>query len=214
MRHRNRGRRLNRTASHRLALRRNLAKALLLRERVITTPAKAKEVRPFVEGLITLARRALPYKDTGNPKDRARYLHYYRLALSRLQDKEMVQKLFGEGEWREGQRSLATRYLDRPGGYTRIVRLSGSRRGMPVGNTVGSIPKLTYKIAGVERTLRLTGNRLGDNAPQAIFELVEKEKAEPTAEVAPTVAVSQESKQAPAAPEQPPAGGQATPAVQ
>ena len=101
MRHRKKGRKLSRTASHRQALRRNLACALLRRERVITTPAKAKEVRPFVELLITLTRRALPYKDTGRPEDRARYVHLYRLALRRLQDKEMVRKLFGEGRWRE-----------------------------------------------------------------------------------------------------------------
>ena len=97
MRHRKKGRKLNRSSSHRTAMRRNLAAALLRRERVVTTPAKAKEVRPFVERLITLARRALQYKDGADPRERARYLHYYRLALSRLQDKKMVQKLFGEG---------------------------------------------------------------------------------------------------------------------
>jgi large subunit ribosomal protein L17 len=172
-------------------LRRNLAASLLRHERVITTPTKAKEIRRFVERLITLARRALPFKDTGEARDRAQYLHLYRLALQRLQDKEMVQKLFGEGDWREGKESLATRYADRPGGYTRIIRLSGSRLGVPVGTTVSAIPELTYKVAGVERTLKLTGNRLGDNAPQVIFELVEKQKA-PGAEeeVAPSVSVS------------------------
>lgn len=174
-----------------MALRRNLAAALLRRERVVTTPAKAKEVRPFVERLITLARRALPFRDTGRPTDRAKYLHYYRLALARLQDKEMVQKLFGEGQWRQEQESLANRYADRPGGYTRIVHLGGSRLGVPVGSTVGSIAKLSYEMAGVERTLKLTGNRLGDNAPQVLFELVEKERARGAGEeVAPTVAVS------------------------
>ncbi len=193
MRHRKKGRKLNRTGSHRLALRRNLSAALLRRERIVTTPAKAKEVRPFVERLITLARRALPFKDTGRPEDRAKYVHYYRLALQRLQDKEMAQKLFGEGRWREEEESLAQRYADRNGGYTRIVRLGGSRLGVPVGTTVSAIPELTYTVDGVERVLRLTGNRLGDNAPQALFELVEKEKpAGPEEEVAPTVAVSEE----------------------
>jgi large subunit ribosomal protein L17 len=192
MRHRKKGRKLSRTASHRLALRRNLAAALLRRERVITTPPKAKEVRPFVERLITWARRALPFRDTGDPADRARYLHYYRLALQRLQDKEMVQKLFGEGKWRNEQESLAARYAERPGGYTRIVRLGGNRLGVPVGTTVSSIPELTYEIGGTERVLRLTGNRLGDNAPQVLFELVEKEKVAPAeAEIAPSIAVSE-----------------------
>jgi large subunit ribosomal protein L17 len=196
MRHRKKGRKLSRTSSHRMALRRNLAAALLRRERVVTTPAKAKEVRPFVERIITLARRALPFKDTGDAAGRARYLHYYRLALQRLQDKEMVQKLFGEGAWLE-QESLAERYADRPGGYTRIVRLGGSRLGVPVGATVSNIPELTYEIAGVERSIRLTGNRLGDNAPQVLFELVEKEKApEVEAEVAPAIDVSEEPAEA------------------
>jgi large subunit ribosomal protein L17 len=145
-----------------------------------------------VERLITLARRARPYKDTGSPADRARYVHYYRLALQRLQDKEMVQKLFGEGQWLE-EESLADRYADRDGGYTRIVRLGGSRLGVPVGATVSEVSELTYEMAGVERSLRLTGNRLGDNAPQVLFELVEKERA-PRAEdeVAPAVEVSEE----------------------
>jgi len=192
MRHRLQGRRLGRSTSHRQALRRNLAASLLRHERVITTPTKAKEVRRFVERLITLARRALPVKDTGNARDRAQYLHLYRLALQRLQDKEMVQKLFGEGEWREGKESLARRYAERPGGYTRIIRLGGSRLGVPVGTTVSAIPELTYQVAGVERTLKLTGNRLGDNAPQVIFELVEKQKAPGIEEeVAPTVSVSE-----------------------
>jgi len=187
MRHRKKGRKLSRTSAHRMALRRNLAAALLRHERVITTPAKAKEVRPFVERLITLARRAQPFKDTGRPEDRAKYLHYYRMVLQRLQDKKLTQKLFGEGPWREERESLASRYADRPGGYTRIVRLSGSRLGVPVGATVSDVPELTYEIDGTERTLRMTGNRLGDNAPQAIFELVEKQAAAAEKDVAPDV---------------------------
>ncbi len=171
-------------------MRRNMAASLFRHERIITTPAKAKEVRRFAERLITLARRALPFRDTGEPADRARYLHYYRTALGRLQDKEMVQKLFGEGEWRERE-CLAERYADRPGGYTRIVRLSGSRLGMPIGSAVGEIPVFTYEIDGRERVLKLTGNRLGDNAPQVLFELVEREAGRPeTEEAAPVVEVS------------------------
>jgi large subunit ribosomal protein L17 len=189
MRHRKRGRKLGRTAAHREALRRNMAKAIIEHERIITTPAKAKEVRPFVERLISLAKRALPFKD-GDPAGRARYLHLYRQAFSKLQDKKIVQKLFGEGEWREKE-SLGQRYAGRNGGYTRIVRLSGSRLGVPVGTTMGEIPVLNYKIAGRERTLRLTGNRLGDNAPQVLFEFVEKE-APVEEEVQPKIAISGE----------------------
>ena len=192
MRHRKKGRKLSRTAAHRVALRRNLAKALLEHERVVTTPAKAKEVRPFVERLITLARRALPFKKAGTQADHARYLHYFRLVLSKLQSRKLVQKLFGEGEWREKE-SLAERYADRPGGYTRIIRLSGSRMGVPLGTTLGEIPELTYKIGGKTRRLKLSGNRLGDNAPQVLWELVEKEKPAPQQEVAPKVSVSEKA---------------------
>ena len=182
-------------------MRRNLSTALLRRERVVTTPAKAKEVRPFVERLITLARRALPLKDTGKPADRAKYLHYYRLALRRVQDKEMVQKLFGEGQWLTDKESLALRYADRPGGYTRILRLGGSRLGVAVEGTVSGVQELTYEIDGEERTLRLTGRRLGDNAEQVLFELVEKVTAAPEEEVAPAVSVSESVEQAADEPE-------------
>jgi len=68
---------------------------------------------------------------------------------------------------------------------------------VPVGSTVGSIPELNYEIDGVERSLRLTGNRLGDNAPQVMFELVEKEQVAPDEEVAPTVELSEASVEEP-----------------
>jgi len=146
-------------------------------------------VRPFVERLITLACKALPLKDAETPALRARYLHYYRTALSRLQDKQMVQKLFGEGRWREGEREcLGARFAGRPGGYTRIVRIGGSRLGVPVAGTVSAIPEVTYEMGGEERSLKLIGNRLGDNARQVIFELVEKAGAAADEEMAPTVA--------------------------
>jgi large subunit ribosomal protein L17 len=106
MRHLKAGRTLNRSASHRHALMRNLARALFAHDRIITTVAKAKEVRPFVEKLITLAK-----KNT---------LHARRLAVARLHDKEMVAKLFTE---------IAPRYADRPGGYTRIIKRHERRLG-------------------------------------------------------------------------------------
>ncbi len=168
MRHQKAGRHLGRTSSHRSALRRNLAKALFTNGRIITTVTKAKEVKPFVERLITLARKAYQRKET----DRPTYVHYYRRILSQLQDKGLTQKLVGEGQWRE-KGSIAERFLDRNGGYTRIIRLGGSRLGVLTGSKIGQIPVLTYKMEGQERKLRLVGNRLGDNAPVAIFELVE-----------------------------------------
>lgn len=168
MRHRVRGRHLSRTSSHRLALRRNLAASIFAHGRIVTTMPKAKEVRPFVERLITLSRKAVSKKET----DKAAYVHYYRMILSRLQNKEMVQKLVGEDKWREDG-GIAQRYLARDGGYTRIIRLSGSRLGVLAGGKVGKVPELEYKMGGVERKLRLVGNRLGDNASRVIFELVE-----------------------------------------
>lgn len=171
MRHRKRGSKLGRSPAHRRALRRNLAAALLKHERIVTTLQKAKETRSFIEKIVTLARKALEFKATGDPADRARYLHYYRLALARLQDKEMVQKLFGEGKWRTGG-SLAERFRDRPGGYTRIIRLSGSRLGVGTLARAGEIPKITFVVEGKERKVALIGNRLGDNAARVIFELL------------------------------------------
>ena len=105
MPHRIAGRRLGRTSDHRLSMLANLAVAVLRYERVKTTEAKAKAVKPEVEQLITLAKRG--------------DLHARRQALSTLnQDKFIVHKLFEE---------VAPRYAERPGGYTRILKL-GPRR--------------------------------------------------------------------------------------
>jgi len=106
MRHLKAGRKLGRNASHRLALMRNLARALFEHGRIITTVEKAKEVRPFVEKLITLAKK-------GN-------LHARRLALSRLPDRAAIAKLFSD---------IGPRFEDRPGGYTRIIKRHERRLG-------------------------------------------------------------------------------------
>jgi len=103
----------------------------------------------------------------------------------------MVRKLFGEGDWRQAE-SLGQRYLHRPGGYTRIVKLGGSRLGRLSGDSVGKVSEITYEIGGVRRTLKLIGNSLGDNAPRVLFELVEKELPTPQEEqVAPVVSLSE-----------------------
>jgi large subunit ribosomal protein L17 len=99
MRHRNQGRRLNRSSSHRKAMFANMACALIKHEQIQTTLPKAKELRPVVEKLITLGKRG--------------DLHARRQVLSQLPDKAMVTKLFD---------TLADRYSDRSGGYTRIIR--------------------------------------------------------------------------------------------
>jgi large subunit ribosomal protein L17 len=107
MRHRVAHRKLGRITSHRTALLRNLATALFERERIRTTLPKAKELRPYAERLITLAKRE---------DDR---LHARRLVLRDIQDPVVVKKLFD---------NLGARYATRPGGYTRILRL-GPRKG-------------------------------------------------------------------------------------
>ena len=107
MRHRVGHRKLGRVTSHRIALLRNLATALFERERIRTTLMKAKELRPYAERLITLAKR-----------DDNR-LHARRLVLRDIQDAVVVRKLFD---------SLGSRFATRNGGYTRILRL-GPRKG-------------------------------------------------------------------------------------
>ena len=106
MRHRVAGKKLNRSASHRKAMRRNFICSVIMHERVVTTLEKAKNLRRNVEKIITLGKR----------KD----LHRFRRALTMLQDKTATRKLFDE---------LGPRYADRPGGYTRIIRLPGYRIG-------------------------------------------------------------------------------------
>ncbi|MDO9369427.1 MAG: 50S ribosomal protein L17 [Sphingopyxis sp.] len=99
MRHRSGGRKLQRTSAHRTALFRNMSAALIKHEQITTTVAKAKELRPYIEKLITLAKR-------GGLANR-------RLAMSRLMDDTQLVKLFD---------TLAERYKDRNGGYARVIK--------------------------------------------------------------------------------------------
>jgi large subunit ribosomal protein L17 len=105
MRHKVAGRKLGRSTDHRRALYRNLVTDLLSYEKITTTEAKAKEIRGMAERMITLGK-------TGG-------LHSRRQALAFIMDEKVVDKVFAE---------LAPRYAERPGGYTRIVKL-GSRLG-------------------------------------------------------------------------------------
>ncbi|MCB9883097.1 MAG: 50S ribosomal protein L17 [Planctomycetes bacterium] len=134
MRHRKKGYKLGRTTSHREAMMRNLVSSLFTHERIVTTVPKAKACRAFAEKLITMAKG----KDL--PKEKT--LHKFRTVLAHLgNDLPATRKLF---------RTIGPRFSDRPGGYTRI--------------------------------LKLARHRLGDNAPLAIFELVERSPAEDLAE--------------------------------
>ena len=110
MKHKVAGKSLNRNSAHRKALRMNFAVSVIKHERVTTTLAKAKALRPFVEKMITLAKK-------GDDSDR---LHRIRTAVSYLQDKSAVKKLFEE---------IAPRFANRSGGYTRILRLADHRIG-------------------------------------------------------------------------------------
>ena len=114
MRHRVAHRKLSRVTEHRLALLRNQAQALLRHERIHTTVAKAKELRPFVERLITIAKRGL-----ADDADATRALNARRMVRRDLADREVVTKLF---------ETIAPRFESRPGGYTRLLRM-GHRQG-------------------------------------------------------------------------------------
>jgi large subunit ribosomal protein L17 len=156
MRHRIRGRKLNRSNSHRSALMANLATSLIEHERVVTTPQKAKEVRRLVDRLITLSKK-------GGLPERRRAIsilkHKTITGLSQrgnLTSVDVTKKLF---------EVLAPRFQERNGGYTRIIRIGGTRKGDGP-NT------LEYHLNDEKRTLKLAGNRLGDNAEQVILEFV------------------------------------------
>ena len=107
MRHRNQGRKLGKTSSHRTAMFANMAAALIKHEQIKTTLPKAKELRPVVEKLVTLSRRG------GSD------LHARRQALSTIRDATQVKKLFDV---------IGPRYAGRPGGYTRVLK-AGFRHG-------------------------------------------------------------------------------------
>ena len=105
MRHAKKGRKLGTDASHTRAMERSLVRALLISERMKTTETRAKEIRPLVDKIIGWGKKG--------------DVHSRRLAMAQLQDKELVHKVFAD---------IAPRFADRPGGYTRIMKL-GPRKG-------------------------------------------------------------------------------------
>ena len=114
MRHRVAHRKLGRVTEHRIAMLRNQATALLRHEHLETTVPKAKELRPFVERLITIAKRGVAAGEANGKTLNAR-----RLVMQDLQDRDVVSKLFD---------TLAPRFAERPGGYTRLLRLGYRKR--------------------------------------------------------------------------------------
>ncbi|MEO8666241.1 MAG: 50S ribosomal protein L17 [Ignavibacteria bacterium] len=113
--HRKKGRKLGRTASHRSALLANLSIALILNKRIKTTEAKAKELRRFIEPLVSKAKKALTFKDSSPEKN----VHLRREARKFLNNKEALIILFDE---------IGAKVGDRPGGYTRVLK-TGTRYG-------------------------------------------------------------------------------------
>ena len=126
MRHRVHGRRLNRDTSHRKALRKNMIADLICHEQIMTTEAKARMLRPATEKIITLAKRGLAHGE------RSREVHARRQAAARLPRYRVVEDEDGNFEEVDVVKRLfeevAPRYADRPGGYTRIVKV-GKRPG-------------------------------------------------------------------------------------
>ena len=114
MRHRVAHRKLGRVTEHRIAMLRNQATALLRHEHLTTTVPRAKELRPFVERIITIAKRGLAASEPNG-----RTLNARRLVMHDLQDRDVVAKLFD---------TLAPRFAERAGGYTRLLRI-GFRKG-------------------------------------------------------------------------------------
>jgi large subunit ribosomal protein L17 len=135
MRHLKAGRQLSRNSAHRWALMRNLITALLREEKIQTTDPKAKELRRWVDRVITLGKRGS--------------LHARRQALGIVQDKEVVRKLFD---------TIAPRFKDRPGGYTRIIKL-GIRRG-----DAAQMALIELVGAEAEKEARKTGEKRGRRA--------------------------------------------------
>lgn len=168
MRHRKDGRKFSRNTSHRRAMFRNMAANLINHERIVTTHAKAKELRRVTERLITKAKRlgAVAYTplEKLDARDRARRLHVKRLLASflprfaverdNLTRRDLIEKVMVE---------LSQRFAERPGGYTRITKL---------------------------------GPRLGDNAPMSVIEFVDAPPIEERAAAAPAAAEPAEAAEA------------------
>jgi large subunit ribosomal protein L17 len=183
MRHRVSHRKLGRVTEHRIAMLRNQATDLIRYERIETTVPKAKELRPFVERLITIAKRGLAAGDASG-----RTLHARRMVLEDIQDREVVGKLFD---------TIAPRFEGRPGGYTRILRI-GYRRGdsAPVAqielvgsefdpNAAAEAEGQAPKKKGVGGRLRAAAERLRGKAADEGGEAPADKKAKPARPKAP-----------------------------
>jgi large subunit ribosomal protein L17 len=169
MRHSRKGRKLNRTWSHRKAMLRNMVTTFLDREEIETTDAKAKEVRSLAERLVTLAKRG--------PDD----LAARRRVLKVVRDRKVVAKLFTE---------LGPRYADRPGGYTRIVKVE-TRRGD--GAPLSIIKFVTEPVTFKERKPRPDDEYEDERRPEEAEPKSEEPADEPAEEEKAEAEVAQEA---------------------
>lgn len=188
MRHRKAGRHLNRTAAHRRSLFRNLSRALITHERIVTTVPKAKELRPFVERLITLAKKAHLVQTAAagkgeeeEKKARIQALHYRRRAMA------LLGPTHGTGVWDKNDtptkdtvlkklfRDIGPRFADRPGGYTRILKQHYRRLGDASPTAIIELLK-----AGEKKT------RQKERRPQPVTVAPAPAAPEPSASPAPT----------------------------
>ncbi len=155
MRHNNAGRRLGRTTSHRIAMFRNMVTSFLDHERITTTDAKAKELRSIAEKMITLGKKG--------------DLHAMRQAASYIRDKKVVTKLFT---------TIAPRYAERPGGYTRIIKL-GIR---PGDNAPLSVIELVEEVIEAPKAKKKAPKKVAPKVASKAAASVVAEEVEGTAE--------------------------------
>ncbi|MBS1976626.1 MAG: 50S ribosomal protein L17 [Bacteroidetes bacterium] len=163
MRHGKKDNHLGRTKAHREAMLSNMASSLLIHKRITTTVAKAKELRKFVEPLITRAKT-----DT---------MHSRRMAFSYLQNKDSIKALFGE---------VATRTSERPGGYTRIIKLGDVRLGDAAEMCMMELVDFNdlYKKDGTKKakTRRSRKGKKSEGAPEAASAEAESKAEQPSKE--------------------------------
>ena len=144
MKHRIKGKKLNRSSSHRKALFKNMAQAIIKHEQIITTLPKAKTMKPIIDKLITLGKKGS--------------LHARRQAFSQLRDNNMVSKLFGD---------LATRYADRQGGYSRVLK-AGYRYGDAAAMAVLELVDRNEDARGQDSGPVQINNTTEDEAKEAV----------------------------------------------
>lgn len=151
--HRRKGRKLKRTASHRNAMMSNLSASLILHKRIATTEAKAKELRIYVEPLVTKARKALKSKDSSPEKS----VHLRREARKFLENKDALNILFNE---------ISVKVGDRPGGFTRVLK-TGNRAGDGARTAIIEFVDYNYVQQKEEKKKETDAKAEGDTADKS-----------------------------------------------